>query len=103
MRRSDRRPRRHQSPRRLRQVSSGAALEKMDRTAAKERQGSGTDRPQHSGKLPEGSRGDTRDKVAEAVGMSGRTYDKAKVVVGAARENPSLAPVVEEMDRTGKV
>jgi len=35
--------------------------------------------------------------------MSGRTLEKAKAVVEAAREDPSLQPVVEEMDSTGKV
>jgi hypothetical protein len=56
-----------------------------------------------SGKLPQASAGRTRDKVAEAVGMSGRTYEKARAVVEAAEADPAAAPLVEEMDRTGKV
>jgi hypothetical protein len=77
-------------------------LEKLERARAKERQGrKGQPR---SGKLPEHEgAGDTRDKVADAVGMSPRTYEKAKKVVEAAEADPALAPVVEEMDRTGKV
>jgi ParB-like chromosome segregation protein Spo0J len=45
-----------------------------------------------------------RDKVAEAVGMSGRNYEKAKVVVDAAEENPEQYGAAKaEMDKTGKV
>lgn len=46
----------------------------------------------------------TRDKAAAAVGLSGPTYEKAKAVVEAAEADPeTFGPVVEEMDRTGKV
>lgn len=47
--------------------------------------------------------GRTRDKAAEYVGMSGRTLEKATTVVEAAEADSALAPIVEEMDRTGKV
>lgn len=55
-------------------------------------------------------RGDTRDLVGAAVGMSGVTYQRAKAVVTAA-EDETLAPEVraeaikaaDEMDRTGRV
>jgi hypothetical protein len=40
--------------------------------------------PISSGKLPEETAGDSRDKVAEAVGMSGSTYEHARAVVEAA-------------------
>jgi hypothetical protein len=54
--------------------------------------------------LPEASKGDTRDKVAEAVGMGGRTYEKAKEVVEAAAAEPEkFGDLAQEMDRTGKV
>lgn len=57
-----------------------------------------------SGNFPEGTRGDTRDRVAAAIGgPSGRTLEKAKAVVEAAKQSPALAPLVDEMDRTGKV
>lgn len=42
-------------------------------------------------------------RAAKAVGMSRPTYEKAKAVVEAAEKDPELAPIVEEMDRTGKV
>lgn len=57
-----------------------------------------------SGNLPPRECGKTRDKVAAAVGMSGRTYEKAKAVVKEAESDPvQFGPVKEEMDRTGNV
>ncbi len=67
-------------------IEIGAKLEALEGPAAKKRQGSRTDKP--SGKLPEGSAGDTRDKVAGALGVSGKTYEKMKQVAGAARKEP---------------
>lgn len=78
--------------------------------------------PEPSGKFPEGSpapvprtpqeksAGETRNRVAKATGFSGRTLEKARHVVQAAKD-PEVAPVVREaarqaqavMDRTGKV
>jgi ParB family chromosome partitioning protein len=84
----------------------GAQLEKLERPEAKKRQGTRTDLPEHSGNLPESSKGDTRDMVAAAVGLSGRTYEKAKEVVAAAQEPDAPEEVKEaaaEMERTGKV
>jgi ParB-like chromosome segregation protein Spo0J len=52
--------------------------------------------------LPE--TGQTRDAVGDAVGMSGRTWQKAQAVVKAAEEHPEkFAPLAEQMDATGKV
>lgn len=65
------------------------------RQRAKKRQG--------SGKLPEAEKGQTRDILAKAVGISGRTLEKAEAVVEAAEKDPALQPLVEEMDRTKKV
>jgi hypothetical protein len=85
-------------------VRIGTALEALEKEEAKERQKEGGRAGgKGSGKLPEAQTGDTRDKVAEAVGMSGRTYEKVKQVLQAAEADPELRPVVEEMDRTGKV
>jgi ParB/RepB/Spo0J family partition protein len=85
-------------------VSLGRALEDLERPAAEARKKAGTNQhTEPSGKLPEASKGDTRDKVAEAVGLSGRSYEKAKAVVEAAEKDPDLLPLVQEMDRTGKV
>ncbi|MDY0307642.1 MAG: hypothetical protein RBR18_14515 [Desulfovibrionaceae bacterium] len=47
--------------------------------------------------------GRASDHVASALGASGRTYEKAKAVVTAAEADPDLAPLVAQMDRTGKV
>lgn len=83
-------------------VALGRDLEKLERPAASQRQGTRTDL-QHSGNFPESS-GDTRDKVGPAVGMSGRNYSKAKkVVVEAEAGNPVAVEALEEMDQTGRV
>jgi hypothetical protein len=48
------------------------ALEELERPKAKDRKTSGTNQhTEPSGKLPEGSKGQTRDKVGAAIGMSG--------------------------------
>ncbi len=84
-------------------VAMGETLEEVEKEEAKKRQG----RPgqERCGKLPQQEPvGKTRDKVGAALGMSGRTYEKAKAVVEAAEADPEkFAPIVEEMDRTGKV
>lgn len=49
-------------------------------------------------------KGDSRDIVGKAVGMSGGTFYRAREVVQAAREEPErFEPIKEEMDRTGNV
>jgi ParB/RepB/Spo0J family partition protein len=90
-------------------VAMGRAIEVLEKEAAKKRQqASQTPKGEKvgAGKLPtpiEG-KGRTRDKVAEAVGMSGRNYEKAKAVVEAAEDDPvACGPIKDEMDRTGKV
>lgn len=87
-------------------VALGLALEAIEKPKAKERQGTRTD--QLPGNLPEG--GEVRAIVAPAVGMSPRTYEKAKAVVAAANDPKMPEPVREaarlaqsEMDHTGKV
>jgi hypothetical protein len=67
-------------------VSLGEELEAVEREAAKQRQG----RPgaERSGKLPEHTKGQARDRVAEALGLGGRTYEKAKQVAAAAEAEP---------------
>jgi ParB family chromosome partitioning protein len=81
----------------------GAALEALERPAAKEREKVGK-KVGPSGKFPQGQKGRVRDAVGDALGVSGRTYEKLKEVVEAAKEEPEkFGPVVEEMDRTGKV
>ena len=56
-----------------------------------------------SGKLPEPKEdaGDSRDRVAEAFGISGSTYEKAKKVVAAAEADPgTFGDLPELMDAT---
>jgi N6-adenosine-specific RNA methylase IME4 len=43
------------------------------------------------------------DKIAKAVGKDRKTLAKAKAIVEAAEADPTYAPLVEKMDRTGKV
>jgi N6-adenosine-specific RNA methylase IME4/ParB-like chromosome segregation protein Spo0J len=86
-------------------VAVAATLEALERPEAEKRKKSGTNQhTEPSGKLPEGSKGQVRDKAAGAVGMSGRTLEKAKAVVEAARKNPEkYGKLKEQMDRSGKV
>jgi ParB/RepB/Spo0J family partition protein len=93
-------------------VALGEAIEKLEKPKAAERQKEGvsqTEVLEPSGNLPEGCQtdvgtsGETREKAAQAAGMGARTYEKAKEVVNAAKENPELKPLVAEMDATGKV
>jgi ParB family chromosome partitioning protein len=112
-------------------VAIGQELEELEREAARERQeasratkGQKVGSPPGGGNYPPPSapgcdgasvtpigattpkkeKGKTRDRVGKAVGMSGKTYEKAKAVVEAAAEDPDLfRSVTEEMDRTGKV
>ena len=89
-------------------VAVGAAFEARERKAAKARQAAtrkrGTAEPARAGNLPQREKGRASEKVAAAVGMKRRTYEKAQAVVQAAREDPErFGPVVTEMDKTGKV
>ena len=84
-------------------VAIAKALEPVEREAAKERQGTRTDR-QPSGNFPEGAPGRTRDKVAAYAGISGKTLEKAVKIVEAAEKEPEkFTPLVEQMDKTGRV
>ncbi len=70
----------------------GKELEALEKPKAKARQREHGDTApgkskNTSGKLPEVSTGRARDRVASAVGMSGKTYEKAKKVVEAAEAN----------------
>lgn len=94
-------------------VAIAKALEPVERRAARERQRAtqvaGRDASGApvfgAGKLSSPSeKGQTRDKVAAYVGLSGRTLEHAAKVVEAAERNPEMfAPLVAEMDRTGRV
>jgi hypothetical protein len=88
-------------------VALGKVLEALERPKAKARQNQG--RPKTSDKLssdeiPEVIKGDTRDKVGRALGVSGQTYQRAKAVVEAAESDPdTFGEIAEEMDRTGNI
>lgn len=86
-------------------VAIRRALEPEERKAAKTRIREGGRRGgQGSGKLPEASTGTSRDKIAQALGIGGRTLDKATAVVEAAEQDPErYGDLPGEMDETGKV
>src|SRR2546425_5674156 len=56
-----------------------------------------------SGKLPERTKGQSRDQLAAIFGASGHTLERADAVAAAAERDPSLRHLEEEMDRTGRV
>jgi N6-adenosine-specific RNA methylase IME4 len=83
-------------------VAIKRALEPLERAAAKERQGTRTDK--HPGNLPTCSKGRAADKAAAATGMTRRTLEKAEAVVDAAEAEPDkYGPLLAAMDRTGRV
>jgi len=83
-------------------VAIKRALEPLEKAAAKERQGTRTDK--HPGKLPTSSQGRAADKAAKATRMSRRTLEKAEAVVDAAEIEPErFGKLKEDMDRTGQV
>jgi ParB-like chromosome segregation protein Spo0J len=83
-------------------VAIKRAVEQLEKAAAKERQGTRTDK--HPGKLPTSSKGRAADKAAERTGIGRRSLEKAEAVVEAAEAEPErFGKLVEHMDRTGKV
>lgn len=74
------------------------AMEPVEKEAAAERMMAGT-----PAKLSQGS-GRAVDKIGAFAGVSGRTVEKiAKVVEAAEAEPRRFRPLLDEMDRTGKV
>lgn len=70
-------------------VEFGRRIEELERPKSRDRELAGHNQhTEPSGKFPQGSTGRVRDKVGEAVGVSGRTYEKAKQVVEAAEKEP---------------
>lgn len=93
-------------------VDLGAAIEEVEAAEAVKRMADAGKRGgEGSGKLPDPSAtGNTRDKVGTALGISGRSYQKAKEVVETARDETAAPEVreaaqaaVQEMNRTGKI
>jgi len=81
-------------------VAIGREREPIEREAAKRRSGTRTD-------LEPGVKftgGEALDLVANTVGMSRATYNKARAVVEAAEADPDkFGAIAERMDRTGKI
>lgn len=75
----------------------GQQIEEIEREAARKRKSQAAGEPQgrkvSSGKLPGENRGDSRDLAAAVVGMSGKTFEKAKKV--AANATPELLAAVD--------
>ena len=83
-------------------VAIKRALEPLEKAAAKERQGTRTDK--HLGKLPTSSMGRAADKVARTTGMARRTLERAEAIVDAAQAEPAkYGKLLEQMDRLGRV
>jgi len=83
-------------------MECGERLRHIESVKAKERQKelAGTrpnKEPDLKENLPEGNKGQTRDKVAEKIGMSGRQYDKARKVYHEAPEH------IKEEWKAGKI
>ncbi len=97
-------------------VQLGRKIEALEKPQAQDRQEAS--RPKKGEKIgrkpvtaegggnfpPPSAKGKTRDKVATALGVSGKQYSKAKAVVEAAEKEPeTFAPIVAKMEATGKV
>lgn len=89
-------------------VAMGERIWDLEGAKAKERQkdhgGTAPGKSKNTcGNLPQVNN-KTRDLVGAAVGMSGKTYEKAKAVVAAAKSDPEKnADLLELMDKDGKV
>lgn len=82
-------------------VAIGKQLKEIEAVEADKRKKSGVNQyTEPSGKLPPGSKGKTRDKVGEAVGMSGKTFEKAEKVIEYAQA-VDMPELVELMDSKG--
>lgn len=69
-------------------MAVGERIEERERAAAKERQrdaGREFGKGIASGNLPEAIVGDSRERVGQALGVSGITYEKAKAVVAISQ------------------
>ena len=77
-------------------MAEAEQLEAIERERARGRQATSTggNEPQLKETFPEAEKGQTRDKVASAVGLgSGRTYEKAAKVWEAAKAGHTFASV----------
>ena len=82
-------------------VAIKRALEPLERAKAKERMVAAHASPE---KFSEQAKGNALDKVATVAGMHRTTLAKAEAVVDAAEAEPEkFGPLLEQMDRTGRV
>lgn len=82
-------------------VAIGERMEALERPQAEARRRATQNNQSakaRGGNLPQQVSGKTRDLVAAIVGMSGRTYEKAKAVVASGDRE-----IIDEMNETGKV
>ncbi|MBN1421048.1 MAG: hypothetical protein JXP34_19915 [Planctomycetes bacterium] len=90
-------------------VAIGRALEPREKKEAEERKDEGRKeggKRHASGRVSRKQKNEkrSRDKAGRSVGLSGRTYRKAKAVMDAAQANPkAFGEIAGEMDWTGKV
>jgi hypothetical protein len=85
-------------------VATGKALKALEQPEADKRKLAGLKKGKsRAGNFPSRGKGRVFDKIGAALGVSGKTFAKAEAVVDAAAADPSLKPLVEEMDTTGKV
>jgi ParB-like chromosome segregation protein Spo0J len=90
-------------------VAIGLAIEEREKKKAEERKhegqkSGGRGKKKLPGNLPESlEEGQSRDLVATRVGWSGKTYEKAKAVVDAAKRDSDYAGLIETMDKSGNV
>lgn len=101
-----------QDMKRSEQVALGLELEKLIQPIAEERKLANLELGRGNSPAPAidkfAQRGETRDIVGAAVGMSGHTWQEAKAIVTDTQsEDPEIRAValeaLEQMDRTGKV
>jgi N6-adenosine-specific RNA methylase IME4 len=77
-------------------VAIGREVERVERERAKSRMVAAHASP---GKLPDQEKGNARDKIAAQLGISGRTYEKARAVVEAAESEPGqFGHLISELD-----
>ena len=78
-----------------------AEAQRLEEKAAKQRQGARNDLVETFHQVPPQK---TRDKIGTFAGKSGRTVEKIAAVVAAAEAEPEkFAPLVDDMDRIGRV
>ena len=83
------------------QVAIADALEKYEKDEARKRQGTRTDK--HPENFSGSSGGLALDKTAKAAGTNRISLTRARAVVAAAKADPQYQPLLDEMDRTGRV